>query len=145
MIINSLALNSLAYLPNQSCFCQVNLLQVLHLTDSKTEPLHLQPIEGIASESVGFPPRLALLYHQNFERACAWHGSIFLMSSILIAENDAHHEKTDLKLFVIVIPRIYEGSRVIFYSHILPSVSYPKKDWRVDNAKDLKFCFLVSR
>ncbi len=69
-------------------------------------------------------------------------GECFLipMSTMI---NDARHEKTDLKVFVVVIPK--EG-------WVLPVI--PKKDgcaWRrpsffwYDNDKDLKVCFLVAR
>ncbi len=65
--------------------------------------------------------------------------------------NDAHHEKTDLKVFVVVIPK--EGwTRMA--APILLLVWHQKKDGRsharpsffwYDNHKDLKVCFLVTR
>ena len=73
---------------------------------------------------------------------------------------DACHEKTDLKVFVVVIPKggsesesEFDSADVIDYI-LEKSVSYQKKDGRghahpfflwYDNNKDLKACFLVMR
>ncbi len=63
--------------------------------------------------------------------------------------HDTCHEKTDLKVFVVVIPKeglvgcglqniIYEGSRVIFYSRC-------HAQRRIGGAPDIKVCFSVTR
>ena len=85
--------------------------------------------------------------------------------------NDVHHEKTDLKVFVVVIPK--EGlagwdpanpslgmtptinyCSTAFIDYILQSVSYPTKIGRAParpsffgygNDKELKVCFLMMR
>ncbi len=80
------------------------------------------------------------------------------MSSAINSDtHDACHEKTDLKVFVVVIPSFFwydtdfsEFDSADIIDYILEKlVSYQKKYGRghvfwYDNDKDLKVCFLVT-
>ncbi len=61
-----------------------------------------------------------LLLEWYKEQICRWKGHPTFDTEDII---DAHHEKTDLKVFVIVIPK--EG----LARWAPPILSYPKKDW----------------